>query len=280
MSPKPGRSAKATRRARLRRPLPVPLASVTLPPGSHSLGPDDGVLLVRTTREGVAARVGHDLTIEVTRWEAVVDLAAEPAPATIALTADPRSLEVREGVGGVKPLTDGDRAEIRRNIDEKVLGGKPIAFRSTRVRLPDGPGPIVVEGDLTMAGTTRPVTARLDAGDDGRARGRATLAQSDWGIRPYRGLMGALKVRDEIEIEIDVRLPVPVAARQRDPRGATTPGMSASPPLCPTCGQPASEALGGPEHDWECRNEACSEFGQPVRADEPPRRDEPDPTGP
>ncbi len=41
-----------------------------------------------------------------------------------------------------------------------------------------------------------------------------------------------------------------------------------SAPLCPTCGQPASEALGGPEHDWECRNEACPEFGQPVGADE------------
>ena len=38
--------------------------------------------------------------------------------------------------------------------------------------------------------------------------------------------------------------------------------------MCPTCGQPASEALGGPEHDWECRNEACPEYGQPVGADE------------
>jgi len=47
-------------------------------------------------------------------------------------------------------------------------------------------------------------------------------------------------------------------------------GMSTIPPLCPTCGQPASRALGGPEHDWECRNESCPEFGQPVRADEPP----------
>ncbi len=48
--------------------------------------------------------------------------------------------------------------------------------------------------------------------------------------------------------------------------------VSAAPPICPTCGQPASEALGGPEHDWECRNEACPEFGQPVeaRAPEPP----------
>jgi hypothetical protein len=29
-----------------------------------------------------------------------------------------------------------------------------------------------------------------------------TLAQSAWGIKPYRGLMGALKVRDEVEIAI------------------------------------------------------------------------------
>ena len=50
--------------------------------------------------------------------------------------------------------------------------------------------------------------------------------------------------------------------------------LSTDPPLCPTCGQPASEALGGPEHDWECRNEACPEFGQAVDAHELPR-DEP-----
>ena len=40
-------------------------------------------------------------------------------------------------------------------------------------------------------------------------------------------------------------------------------------PLCPSCGQPASQALAGPEHGYECRNEACPEFGQPLRSDEP-----------
>jgi hypothetical protein len=47
--------------------------------------------------------------------------------------------------------------------------------------------------------------------------------------------------------------------------------VSAEPPLCPTCGQPASEALGGAEHNWECRNEACPEYGQAV---EGPSREE------
>jgi hypothetical protein len=46
------------------------------------------------------------------------------------------------------------------------------------------------------------------------------------------------------------------------------------PPLCPSCGQPASHALAGPEHGWECRNEACPEFGQAVEPAEPrPRGD-------
>jgi hypothetical protein len=53
--------------------------------------------------------------------------------------------------------------------------------------------------------------------------------------------------------------------------------VATTPPLCPSCGQPASEALGGPEHDWECRNEACPEFGQAVGTDELSSEEEPRP---
>ena len=45
--------------------------------------------------------------------------------------------------------------------------------------------------------------------------------------------------------------------------------MTERPPVCPSCGQPASEALAGPEHGWECRNEACPEFGQAISPTEP-----------
>ncbi len=172
--------------------------------GIHTLGPENASLQVKTYREGMAAKAGHDLVIDVTRWDATVDLAA----ASIELHADGRSLEVREGLGGVKPLTDKDRREIRRTIDDKVLLGRPIAFRSTAVRLPeDAGGPLVVEGELTIAGATRPVTTRLDVGADGRVGGTIPLTQSQWGIKPYRGLMGALKVRDELEIVLEARLP-------------------------------------------------------------------------
>jgi polyisoprenoid-binding protein YceI len=145
---------------------------------------------VHTYREGVAAKVGHDLVIEVTRWDATVGDGA------IELTADPTSLEVREGRRGVKPLSDKDRREIVKNIDAKILGREQIVFRSTSV---DGDA---VAGELTMAGATRPVTARLETAE-GRTRTTIPIVQSDWGIKPYRGLMGALKVRDDVEIVID-----------------------------------------------------------------------------
>jgi polyisoprenoid-binding protein YceI len=163
------------------------------------LGPDNASLHVHTYRDGVAAKVGHDLVIEVTRWEATVEADS------VELTADPRSLAVREGRRGVKPLTDKDRDEIRRNIDEKVLHGKPIEFRSTAVRR-DGEQ-LAVEGELTMGGSTRPIAARLAVGADGKATGTIPLTQSAWGIKPYRGLMGALRVRDEVEIAVEAPMP-------------------------------------------------------------------------
>jgi polyisoprenoid-binding protein YceI len=157
-------------------------------------GPENGSLIVKTYREGVAAKVGHDLVIEVTRWEGSLD------GDRVTLTADPRSLRVLEGHRGVKPLTDKDREEILGNIETKVLHGRPISFSGTTLRHGDS---IDIDGDLTIAGTKRPRLARLDLAG-GRATATIRLEQSEWGIKPYRGLMGALKVRDEIEIVLDV----------------------------------------------------------------------------
>ena len=146
----------------------------------REVGPADATLTVKTFREGVAAKAGHDLVIEVTRWSATI-----ADDGAVELSADPRSLEIREGLRGAKPLSDRDRREILKNIEQKVLGTQPIEFRGSA----DG------SGELTMAGATRPLTVQRTP--DG---GHATVTQSEWGIKPYRGLMGALKVRDEVEV--------------------------------------------------------------------------------
>lgn len=179
---------------------------MALAAGTHEVGPAAGSLLVKTYREGAAAKVGHDLIIEVTDWSAELVVAGDPARSSLSLRADPHSLEVREGVGGVKPLSDKDRADIRRTIARKVLGSEQISFRSRRLETA-ADGRITVDGDLSVAGTAAPVTAELDSGDEGRrVTGTIPLTQSAFGIAPYRGLMGALRVRDVVEIVVDVRL--------------------------------------------------------------------------
>jgi hypothetical protein len=33
------------------------------------------------------------------------------------------------------------------------------------------------------------------------------VTQSEWGIKPYKAMMGVLKVRDDVDIVLDVALP-------------------------------------------------------------------------
>jgi polyisoprenoid-binding protein YceI len=175
--------------------------------GSYTVGPESGRLLIKTGRAGLGAKAGHDLTFQVTRWQADITLdTADPAASSVSVSVDPESFEIREATGGVKPLTDADRRDIQKNVREKILrtGSHPaITFRSARIT--GDAASFSVDGELSIVGVTRPVTVhgRLE-GD--RVQGTATVVQSRWGIRPYSAFFGALKLRDEVEVEFDLRL--------------------------------------------------------------------------
>jgi hypothetical protein len=46
----------------------------------------------------------------------------------------------------------------------------------------------------------------------GRYRGTATVVQSTFGLKPYVGFFGALKLKDEVGVEVEVTLPSPESA--------------------------------------------------------------------
>jgi polyisoprenoid-binding protein YceI len=172
---------------------------VSISPGTHRLGPDNGTLTVRTGRTGAVAKAGHDLLLEVTEWSATLD------GATVALTADATSLKVREGTGGMQALDDGDRANIEQTIDDEVLKREQISFRSTQVtETADG---LRVEGDLTVRGATRPLAFDV-AVAEGRLSAVAVVKQTDFGMKPYSALFGALKVADEVKVALDAQLSI------------------------------------------------------------------------
>src|SRR4051794_37252269 len=138
--------------------------------------------------------------MEVTRWQATLEAGESTA---MALTADARSLRVVKGTGGISPLGDEEKAGIAQTIDEDVLKGGTIAFRSTRV---DADGDrLDVHGELDLLGVTRPIGFALGVADDGRLTGSAQVKQSDWGIKPFSALFGTLKVADVVEVTIDAR---------------------------------------------------------------------------
>jgi polyisoprenoid-binding protein YceI len=166
---------------------------------NYTLGPEDGILSVHTSRTGAVAKAGHDLVIHVTEWSATLDTDAP----SLVLDADATSLRVREGTGGMKPLDEDDLANIEQTIDDEVLLKRDIGFRSTAVTA-DGDR-LSVTGDLTLFGTARPLSFEL-ALTDGRVRGAAIVKQTEWGMKPYTALFGALKVADEVRVEVDARL--------------------------------------------------------------------------
>jgi YceI-like domain len=173
---------------------------------AYRLGPGEGTLSIHTKRTGAAAMAGHNLLIHATKWEATIGLGADTR---VELEVDGSSLKVIEGSGGMQALQDEDRQNIEQTIDDEVLKRQTVAFRSTEVK-PDGAG-MRVDGELTLNGETRPLGFDLAITADGELTATAVVKQSDWGMKPYSGLFGALKVVDEVEVGIEARLPEPQA---------------------------------------------------------------------
>lgn len=176
---------------------------MSLQAGTHHIGPENGSLRIRTGRAGAAAKAGHDLLLEATSWSGTVEIGED---SSVRLTVEPGSLEVLEGTGGVKALTDKDKASIKKDIAGKVLGSSPISFDSTRVDV--GDSTLAITGDLSIAGRSSSLSEPLAVGADGTISGSITVSQSDFAIKQYKALMGALKVADDVEVEVEAKLPI------------------------------------------------------------------------
>ncbi len=173
--------------------------------GTQLLGPDNATLTVHTGRTGAAAKAGHDLTIEVTSWQASLATADDPGSMSIEMTVDGGSLRVLEGRGGMQKLGDDDKVDIAKTIDEDVLKGEQITFRSTSAAPAEEGTGLHVEGDLSLHGATHPLAVDVVLNGDGSLSAEAVIKQTDWGMKPYSTLYGALKVADDVRIKLEAK---------------------------------------------------------------------------
>jgi len=177
---------------------------VSIPAGTYRFGPDNGTLAVNTGRTGAVAKAGHDLLLHVTGWEGTLEVGDDSGPSRLEVRADGGSLRVQEGTGGMQALDDDDRANIEQTIDDEVLRRDQITFRSTDVAA-TGDG-LRVTGDLTLRGRTAPLAVDV-AVSDGTLMAAGVIRQTDFGMKPYSALFGALKVADEVRVSLAAAWP-------------------------------------------------------------------------
>jgi polyisoprenoid-binding protein YceI len=171
--------------------------------GKYSLGPSDGKLLVKIERDGMAKKMGHDLTFEVGDWNADITVDDDPSKSELTLTAKPGSMKVTEARGGAKPLSEGDKADIKKNLEKTLKGTSPITFKSKSVSLNGNRAK--VSGDLTISGSTQQAQVDLNLTDT-KVTGSTSINQTSFGLKPF-SMMGVLKVKDRVGIEFEANLP-------------------------------------------------------------------------
>jgi polyisoprenoid-binding protein YceI len=172
-------------------------------PGSYRLGPEVGSIVLRTGRDGLVAQAGHDLSIEVTAWSGDLMVGDDGVPAALEVRLRIDALSVREGTGGIRPLTDRDRREIAHTARKLLSADRypEAVYTATGFKPADGGG--VIEGTFTLCGTSQPLRLAVTENGPGRYRATTTVVQSAYGLRPYTAFLGTLKVRDAVDVEVD-----------------------------------------------------------------------------
>lgn len=153
---------------------------------------------VFTFKDGLLARLAHDLRLTLRRWQ------LRRAGDAISGTFWPGSLvvdgPVKHGVVDAAALSEGDRRSIAGNIAEVLQTG-----RHPEVTLSGQVTGGRFAGSLTLVGRTLPIEAAVTPG----GVAEVVLVPSRWGIAPYRALAGAIKLQDRVVVRVAVPTDVP-----------------------------------------------------------------------
>ncbi|MCX6538434.1 MAG: YceI family protein [Acidobacteria bacterium] len=169
-------------------------------------------VLIQVGKAGMFGFAGH--AHEVTATDVRGRVRFDPADlqhASVSLEFAAAALRV---TGKDEP--PADVADVQKvMLGERVLDVTrfpTIVFLSRRVSVTArtaGTADIVIEGDMTLHATTRPMTIRasvtLDAGGRITARGSFVLKQTDFGMVPVTAVGGTIRVKDELDIQFVLR---------------------------------------------------------------------------
>jgi hypothetical protein len=161
----------------------------------------DANINVYTYKEGMLSKLGHDLKLQLTRFEVMTH------QGQVHGRFDANSLmilgAIMDGQLNASELSDSDKQKIQGNITDDVLHTREHPEARFEGRVTSRTAPFNIEGTLYLAGQAKPVAMVLEQ-RGARLQGVLEIVPSQWGVKPYRALAGALRVADRIKIEIDI----------------------------------------------------------------------------
>ncbi|MBT3217939.1 MAG: YceI family protein [Proteobacteria bacterium] len=160
---------------------------------------------VFTFKEGLLSKVAHDLKLEVKEFEVQFD------EASISARFDAASFGVvcvmKRGQPKPGTLKDKDKSDILQYLAQDVLQVHrypEITFQSTEVtRIGSS---VRVAGMLDLHGQKRRLSV-LASSEGGRLVARVKVHQPDFGIKPFKALLGAIKVKPDVEVVLSIPAP-------------------------------------------------------------------------
>lgn len=113
---------------------------------------------------------------------------------------------MKDGERQPDTLKEKDIADIEADMAKKVLHPDKyptVSFSSKAIK--EKEGGYHVNGELSLHGVTKPLDFVIDT-SGGDLKGRFTIIQTDYGIKPFKAMMGTLKIKDEMDIGFDLSL--------------------------------------------------------------------------
>jgi hypothetical protein len=156
---------------------------------------------VYTFKEGLLARLAHDLRVSVTRFELRFEHGRVDArfdAGSLAVDGVARGESVDRAA-----LTSDDKAKIEATIRNEILHSARHPDIRVTGSIGRGDGSLIVDAELHLHGHSQGLRVPVRS-EPQRTFVEVALKPSKFGISPYKAVAGAIRLQDRIVIRVEV----------------------------------------------------------------------------
>ncbi len=177
-------------------------------PVELSINPAESQVLVLVGKTGLLSVAGHAHQVLAPAVSGHVTFTpADPERTSVSLEFDASALSVTGKDDRASDVPEVQRVMLSAAVLD-VARYPTITFQSSHVSVigqAASGATVLIEGNMTLHGTTRPIAVRaavtLDAFGDVTARGSFTIRQTEFGMVPVTAAGGTIRVKDELDIQ-------------------------------------------------------------------------------